>query len=130
MIPILPGLYTFTGLMLGRVYLIEDPDGLTIIDAGMPLAHRPILRQLAGVGRSPGDVKRIIITHAHPDHVGALPALARLTGAEVWASSIEKPVIEGRQPVARRSPGRVAWPPSVMLPATAVSRTLQEGEML
>ena len=32
---IVPGLYAFTGLMMGRVYLIEDPDGLTIIDAGL-----------------------------------------------------------------------------------------------
>jgi hypothetical protein len=34
---IIPGVYTFIDLLAGRVYLIEDVDGLTIIDAGIPL---------------------------------------------------------------------------------------------
>lgn len=98
---LLPGLHTFTALLVGRVYLIEDGDGLTIIDAGIPQSADKIMAQLRRAGRAPSDVKRILITHAHPDHVGGLPRLQQLTGARVIASATEKPVVEGKVPIPR-----------------------------
>ncbi|GEM_PF-5418647 len=90
---IVPGLYGFTGLMVGRVYLIEDSDGL--------------------------------------------PQLKVLTGAEVIASAIERPIIEGSAPVQRPpheqlspAPRLIAalYPvPEYMTPA-AVDRALQDGD--
>jgi len=98
---ILPGLYTFTGLIAGRVYLIEDPGGLTLIDASIPPSAPKILKQIEGTGRKATDVKRILITHAHPDHHGNLPLLKQATGAQIIASAIEKPVIEGKKMIDR-----------------------------
>ena len=93
---ILPNLYTFSGLLVGRVYLIDDGGELTIIDAGLTSAGPKILKQLAAANYQPSQVKRIIITHAHPDHIGSLKALAEATGAQVIASADEAEVIEGR----------------------------------
>ena len=67
------GVRAFTGLLVGRVYLIEDADGLSLVDTGLGLTANKIITQLRQLGRSPTDVKRILITHAHPDHVGGLP---------------------------------------------------------
>jgi glyoxylase-like metal-dependent hydrolase (beta-lactamase superfamily II) len=125
---ILPGLSTFTGLMVGRVYCIEDADGLTIIDASLASAGDKILKQVQGMGRQPADIKRILITHAHPDHVGALPLLKKRTGAQVMASAQEKPVIEGKEPIPR-APGRLR-PPEMRYPGTPVDRVLGEGDVL
>lgn len=136
---ILPGVYTFSNLIVGRVYAIQDPDGLTIIDAGLALAADRILKQLAAAGHQPQDVKRILITHAHLDHVGGLPALQAKTGAEVIASSIEAPIIEGREaqqvvprdqlkPLDRLMRGNQER--SEPLPGTPVTRTLEDGETL
>ena len=87
-------------------YLLIDPDGLTIIDAGLPGSHKKILRYLAGLGYAPGDLKRILITHSDYDHVGGLPALKAATGARVFASPVEaQAMAEGHasRPVKPRS---------------------------
>ncbi len=130
------GVYRLTGLVIGNVYLIEDPDGLTLIDASIPPSAAKILQQVAALGRQPADVKRILITHAHPDHVGALPELKRVTGARVIASAVERPVIEGAiavpvtPPEKRRGLARIIVPPRTVLPPTPVDREVRDGEML
>ena len=134
--PIIPGLYTFTGLIAGRVYLIEDPDGLTLIDASIPPSAPKILKQIEDVGRNPTDVKRILLTHAHPDHHGNLPMLKQATGAEIIASEIEKPVIEGKKMIDRPDPStlkgisRFIRMPDTILPAVKVDRIIKDGDMI
>lgn len=133
---IIPRLYRFTGLLVGRVYAIEDPDGLTLIDTGMALAADKILQQLQAAGRAPQDVKRILITHAHPDHVGGLPALQAATGAQVIASAGERPVIEGQIPIPRPEADqltgltRLLRVPLTTLKPTPVDRVVGDGEVL
>lgn len=79
-----------------NVYIITEPDGLTVIDAGMPGAERRILAAISALGRSPRDVRHILLTHQHVDHIGGLAALANATGAQTWASEGDTPAIEGR----------------------------------
>ncbi|MDQ3927883.1 MAG: MBL fold metallo-hydrolase [Chloroflexota bacterium] len=133
---VVPGIYTFSGLLVGRVYAIEDTDGLTIVDAGLKVAAQRVVAQLRAAGREPGDVKRILVTHAHPDHVGGLPELKRLTGAEVICSELERPVTEGKVAIGMISPykemlqSRRIKPPETVLPGTPVDRTVNEGDVL
>ncbi len=122
---ILPKLHYFTGLLVGHVYCIEDPDGLTLVDAGLGLAASRVLDQLRKWGKQPADVKRILITHAHPDHVGGLPALAKATSAQVICSSTEKPFTEGARPVLRKGNK-----PGQPMAGTPVSRTVEDGDMI
>ena len=77
-------------------YLLIDPDGLTLIDAGLPGSHKKILRYMAGLGCAPGDLKRILITHADFDHVGGLAPLKKATGARVYASPVEAQALARR----------------------------------
>lgn len=72
-----------------NTYVIEDPDGLTLIDAGLPRSQGRILRFVSGLGRSPRDVRRILLTHADWDHVGSLAALHKATAARTYASRLE-----------------------------------------
>lgn len=125
---IAPGIRSFTGLIVGRAYLIEDADGLTLIDAGPGLAADRIIAQLRQAGRRPDEVKRILITHAHPDHVGGLKRLKELTGAQVIASALETPVIEGRMAVPRRA--AKPRPPVTLFKPTSVDRVVADGDTI
>ncbi len=83
--------------VIANPYLIADADGLTLIDAGLPGSEKKILAYMAARGHRPEDLRRIILTHADGDHIGALAALKRLTGARTYASAIEaEAVARGR----------------------------------
>ncbi|MCK6576819.1 MAG: MBL fold metallo-hydrolase [Anaerolineae bacterium] len=134
---IVPGVFAFSGLYVGRVYLLTEGDGLTIIDAGMPGAGKKVLAQITAAGYQPGDVKRILITHAHFDHVGGLADLARATGAQVIASAVEKPYISDQKPVERARSADLPPLARLMTMGSApvntpvsVVRTVQDGEVL
>lgn len=53
-------------------YLVEEEDGLTLIDAAMPFSWRGILQTAASIGKP---IKQIVLTHVHADHIGALDRL-------------------------------------------------------
>src|SRR5829696_7092864 len=72
---------------LGAVnaYLVEEDDGFTLVDALLPRTHKKILAAAASLG---APIRRILLTHAHGDHIGALDALAAaLPDAEVLISA-------------------------------------------
>jgi glyoxylase-like metal-dependent hydrolase (beta-lactamase superfamily II) len=64
-----------------------------LIDAGLPGDEKKIIKYIAGLGCSPSDLKRIIITHADGDHVGSLATVKAATGARVYANAIEAEAI-------------------------------------
>jgi glyoxylase-like metal-dependent hydrolase (beta-lactamase superfamily II) len=94
---IISNVHLIPGIM-ANPYLIVDSDELTLMDAGLPGSDRKILRYMADLGRSPGDLKRIIITHSDFDHVGGLAALKAATGARIYAHAIEAEVIAAGRP--------------------------------
>ena len=85
---ILPNVHLVPNIV-ANPYLLIDPDGLTLVDAGLPGSQRKILHYMSGLGYAPQDLKRILITHADFDHVGGLAALKRASGARLYASPVE-----------------------------------------
>jgi glyoxylase-like metal-dependent hydrolase (beta-lactamase superfamily II) len=60
-----------------NAFLIDAGDaGLTLIDAGYPKHADAIADGIRSIGREPADLTNIIITHAHPDHLGSAKELA------------------------------------------------------
>lgn len=99
---IIDNVYTIEGLRVGRVYVIVGDDGLTLIDTSLPGSLPRIKVELKVIGKSLSDIKRILITHAHYDHIGSLAALQEVSGAKVYAHHrYESAVIRGEKPVIR-----------------------------
>ncbi|MEP6629311.1 MAG: MBL fold metallo-hydrolase [Lapillicoccus sp.] len=71
-----------------RCFLVRHDDGLVLVDAGFPADGTPIALALAGMGAGWSDLSDVVLTHAHPDHCGALAALPQLApSAAVWGGA-------------------------------------------
>lgn len=76
----MPGVYRVTPVPGVNTYLVEA-GGLTLIDTAISSSAGAILKAIEKIGRRPADLKRIVVTHCHPDHYGSLAELKRVTGA-------------------------------------------------
>ena len=72
-----------------HAYVLPGEDGWTVVDTGLGLsdARERWADELSGLDGEP--VRRIVITHFHPDHVGAASDLAELTGASVSQGRVD-----------------------------------------
>jgi glyoxylase-like metal-dependent hydrolase (beta-lactamase superfamily II) len=137
---VLPNVYRIR-IWMGYVnaYLIAAEDGITLIDSGLTGQAGTILEAVSATGRTPADLKHILITHHHSDHTGSLASLVETTGAKAYVHPLDAPITRGDAPVGRPNPevllGKVTGPllmrlqPSRM-PAVAIEREVVDGDEL
>ncbi len=77
-----------------QVFLVEEPERVTLIDAGFPGTWPLIDAALGEIGRTPADVRNVLVTHCHIDHAGGLAEIKRATGAEVWMHAADADMVE------------------------------------
>ena len=106
---IVSGVHSMGNSMGGRVraFLLDDGHDLTLVDTCFEPDARLVLAEIQRIGRTPADLKRIVLCHGHRAHLGGLAALKRLTGARVYAHEWEVGIIEGK-----RQPPRISWLPA------------------
>lgn len=77
-------------------YLLRDADGWTLVDTGLnrPEIHGGWQAAFELLGITPARIRRIIVTHMHPDHIGMAGRLQQETGAPVFMSPREWEVAE------------------------------------
>ncbi|MDF2722551.1 MAG: hydrolase glyoxylase [Paenibacillus sp.] len=84
-----------------HVWIVVEKDGLTLVDAGMPWMAKSILRLVDTLQAGP--LRRIVLTHGHPDHVGSLKRILPTHPLPVYIHRIEIPFVEGDLPYPGRS---------------------------
>src|SRR3954468_24607699 len=65
-------------------YLIDTDDGVTVIDAGLAGHWNDLRAELAALGRTPDDIRGVILTHGDTDHIGFAERLRRDHGVPVY----------------------------------------------
>ncbi len=61
------------------VYLIYSKN-IVLIDSGVATSENMIFDYIRNTGRNPEDISLILLTHSHPDHIGAAYEIQRMTG--------------------------------------------------
>jgi glyoxylase-like metal-dependent hydrolase (beta-lactamase superfamily II) len=105
-IELLPRL-RFIRFPAGHAYLWHDPGGLTLIDTGLPGSAPLIADAIRQSGYQPADLRRVVLTHFHADHIGAAAAIADWGEVKVLAHHADAPFI--RAGAAGPAPDLAGW---------------------
>lgn len=93
----IPGVHRIRDRFFKNIYLILD-GGPVLIDTGLPGSYYTIISCLRFLGIERHELRAIVLTHSHIDHMGSARRVAEATGAEVWAHQLDAPRIEGIVP--------------------------------
>jgi glyoxylase-like metal-dependent hydrolase (beta-lactamase superfamily II) len=105
-----PSLHRLGSSSLVNSYLIESVGAITVIDAGLRGQWKDLLRELEAMGRSPADIKALLLTHGDIDHVGFAERLRQDYGVPVFVGAADAAEARGEEPkpTAVRDPMRLA----------------------
>jgi metallo-beta-lactamase class B len=101
-------------------YLITTPQGHILIDTGMMTMHDVIKNSVAKLGFKTSDIKIMLSSHAHFDHIEGHAALQKLTGAQVMAMVGDAEALESGKD--NSALGAIGWTP------VKVDRVLKHGD--
>ncbi len=90
-------------LGINRCYIIKA-DGCIMVDTGPPKSERFIEKWLSTLPIIPHDIRLIVLTHGHADHVGAAMKVKQITGAEIAIHKYDQDLFEQ---------GTMVWPTAV-----------------
>ncbi|MBQ5746873.1 MAG: MBL fold metallo-hydrolase [Clostridia bacterium] len=85
----------FIGIRKVCTHLIDTGDGLIIIDPGYFEALHVIINNIWELGFNPRDIKYIVVTHAHFDHMDSVADLVAMTGAKTFIGKDDLPLLTG-----------------------------------
>jgi glyoxylase-like metal-dependent hydrolase (beta-lactamase superfamily II) len=138
--PVVPGLYSIPLGIVSAFLLVGDD--LTLIDTGVPGSAARILDAVRALGRQPGDIRHILVTHCHADHSGSLAALQAATGAPAYMHPADAALVRAGQSARPLRPAPGVLPallfrlftlsrltPTTIPPAT-IEREVQDGDEL
>ena len=138
LIELVPRLH-FLRFPVGHCYLWRDPDGLTLIDTSTPGSGPLIASAIRALGHQPADLRRLVLTHFHPDHAGSAAEIAAWGEVTVCAHRADVPFIQGQaagpppditaseRPLFERIQAQA--PPAPVAPV-GVDRALDDGDDL
>ena len=135
----------FIQFPVGHAYLWHDPDGLTLIDTGLPGSAPQVKAAIHQAATKRDDLRRLVLTHFHPDHIGAAADIAAWGDVEVLAHHADAPFIRAEkagpppdladwerplyaQVTGQAVPADAASP--VQPPAPRIDRELSDGDEL
>ena len=109
-------------------FIICTDESIALVDTGVFGSEQSIFGEIRKAGREPGAISMVILTHSHPDHIGAAKAIRESTGCSIAAHQLERAWIEDTelQEKERPVPGfsRLVGGP------VKVDRALADGDII
>lgn len=112
----------YVGALNIASYLIATPQGHILIDSGMTEMHDAITSGVERLGYAVSDIRILLASHAHFDHIEGHALMQRRTGAQVMAMTGDAEALESGHDTSAL--GAVGWEP------TPVSRRLKDGDTI
>ncbi len=98
MVEIIPQVHQIDGVNANSYLVFEDDGSLTLVDAGMSKDGKKILNYVeTNLSKKPSDIKTIVLTHSHIDHVRGVYALKKATGARVAIHELDADYLSGKK---------------------------------
>ncbi|WP_267382872.1 MULTISPECIES: MBL fold metallo-hydrolase [unclassified Sphingomonas] len=119
--------------------LLEDGDDLVLFDAGFADKEQVLFDAIAKLGRKPSDLRHLVFTHGHPDHIGSAAAIVAATGATTWMHAADKPLAENGGPFRPMPPSKGIlnaamywwfWDQNERTAPFTIDHTVKEGDVL
>ena len=120
---------------LNLTLILDEQNGNTLVDAGLPGQAEAIGAALVEAGIGVRDLRRIIFTHQDLDHVGSGADLVRQSGARVLAHPADAPHIDGSLRLLKPSPEMLEQRPQMRealerLEPVGIDEHLEDGDRL
>ena len=126
---------------LGRAnaFLLDAGPELALVDAGFPGKASLVLDAIRQLGRAPRDLRHLIFTHGHPDHIGSAAAIVRETGATTYMHAADVSLAETGGPFRPMDPApgllprtayRFVWHPEERMEPFGVDHHIADGQTL
>jgi len=109
-------------------YLIEDESGVTLVDTAFPATWPLLQNALRQIDRTKDDVRAVVLTHAHFDHLGMAERLRKEWSVPVWAHPEERYIARHPYRYAHESP-RLLWPVTHPTSIPILGRMVRAGAL-
>jgi len=107
-------------------FLVSSPQGHILIDGGIPSAAAVIEKSIREIGFKPEDIRILLTTQAHYDHVGTHAHFKKLSGAMVQAMTGDEKLLRD----GGKSDYLFGGSPENSFPRVAVDRVLKDGDIV
>jgi len=88
-------------------YLVADGGGVTIVDTGLPGSWSDLLTELDAMGRSLADIRAVVLTHGHSDHIGYAERARKERGVPVSVHELDALLAQGKVPNPAKGSGPI-----------------------
>ena len=122
----LAGPIYYVGTAELAAFLIHTPQGHILIDGGIPSTAPTIEKSIRELGFKPEDIRILLTTQAHFDHVGTHAHFKKLSGARVEAMTGDDRLLRD----GGKSDYLFAADPNLHFPGMAVDRVLKDGDIV
>lgn len=119
--------------------LLDVGSELVLVDAGFPGKASVLFDAIRTLGRSPRDLRHLVFTHGHPDHIGSAAAIVRETGARTYMHAADVSLAETGGPFRPMDPApgllprtsyRFFWRPQERMEPVRIDQHIVDEETL